>query len=55
MKNNNTTLDSYLSKSTDVNVTGDDKRSIIIPCAKCYAFDIRSFHIVEGIGFSSLC
>ncbi len=50
---NNKTLDSYLSKSTDVSVTADDKRSITIACAKLCSFDMRPFNIVKGVGFSS--
>jgi hypothetical protein len=52
---NNKTLDNYLLKSSDTNVTVDDKRSITIACAKFCAFDMRPFNIVKGVGFTSLC
>jgi Hermes transposase DNA-binding domain/BED zinc finger len=52
---NNKTLDNYLSKPKEVTVTGDDKRSITIACAKFCSFDIRPFNIVKGPGFAYLC
>ncbi|CAF4224953.1 unnamed protein product [Rotaria sp. Silwood2] len=52
---NNKTISSYLSKSTDVKVTVDDKRSITIACAKLCSFDMRPFSIVKGRGFTFFC
>ncbi|CAF4859520.1 unnamed protein product [Rotaria sp. Silwood1] len=52
---NNKILDDFLSKSTEVNVTVNDKRSITVACAKFCSFDLRSFNIVKGSGFTSFC
>ncbi|CAF3882251.1 unnamed protein product [Rotaria sordida] len=51
----NKTIDSYVSKNTEVNVTVDDKRSITVACAKFCSFDMRPFSIVKGQGFTNLC
>ncbi|CAF1555335.1 unnamed protein product, partial [Rotaria sordida] len=50
----NKTIDSYVSKNTEVNVTVDDKRSITVACAKFCSFDMRPFSIVKGQGFTNL-
>ncbi|CAF1199180.1 unnamed protein product [Adineta ricciae] len=52
---NNYTLDKYLNKPNEVNVSADDKRSITVACAKFCSFDMRSFNIVKGSGFTYLC
>jgi hypothetical protein len=51
----NETLDKFLSKSTEVHVSFDDKRSITVACAKFCSFDIRPFNIVKGPGLTALC
>jgi hypothetical protein len=51
----NKTLDKYLKKSDEVSVSIDEKRSITVACAKFCSFDMRSFNIVKGSGFISLC
>ncbi|CAF1441311.1 unnamed protein product [Rotaria sordida] len=52
---NNKTLDDFVSKSTEVNLTVDDKRFIAVVCAKFCSFDLRSFNIAKGSSFTSFC
>jgi hypothetical protein len=51
----NKTLDVYLSKSSEVKVSADDKRAVTIRCAEFCSFDLRPFQLVKGSGFVSLC
>ncbi|CAF1387580.1 unnamed protein product [Rotaria sordida] len=52
---NNKSIDKYLNTSNEVSVSINDKRAITIACAKFCSFDLRSFNIVKGSGFTSLC
>ncbi|CAF3949970.1 unnamed protein product [Rotaria sp. Silwood2] len=53
--NNNKTLDDFVSKAAQVNVSAEDKRLITVACAKFCSFDLRPFSIVKGVGFSTVC